>query len=807
MSDTQSRNGAEKNRVFTQEIASRPAPKFEVGPVAWMRENLFKTPLDIVLTLIGAVLAVVTVVSLFTWGTTTANWWAIEFNLTQFLIGRYEAAFEWRLVVASIVTTFVCGAAVAIWMRKIARVAFITIVITTLTLLILPPLITTLIPLPRNYLAVAATPVEVGTSSELPAPLIGFIGMAGDTVTLQLADPALIEDDTRLAAIAGFMDATTNLLRNTAAGRLASIAQRDNLQAQLERDRVSAIPLFTESQRAQREAQLNNLQIPEPTVERFGVGAPAVVLQILDRTLEPLSEPVRLEAPGDELSFTLPADGWYVLSRQVADDAEGVALLTGVGIYPILRSTALGEADGRTTGFVSTYIRMTDNFRTTQLIPRQGGDDLPFYNVVNNQYRGSRPFDVYLRVYVASFLTRISTGMLMLMAAGLAGYWAAWLAERAISRKVARRFTVYGLVSLPVVIWVMAAGISPQEILNLLCVSAAVMFILLMYQVGIMLGRTPPAIVIYVVGAGIITALPQWAFGQSYGLGLLSAINMGSFLLAGLSYLAGSSLYGTADERTRRRAIVYGALTVALVVVPLALVFGGVINPSVRYTDWFLANSDQRRWGGLLLTFILTIFGIIVAFPIGVGLALGRRSKLPAIKYGCTAYIELVRGSPFITVLFMMQLMIPLINPAFAEIPGTIRALVAVIMFSAAYLAENVRGGLQSLPPGQEEAARALGMANWQIITQITLPQALRAVIPALVGQFIALFKDTSLVAIVGLTDLTGYVNIMAVQAEFIGTRAEGLLFITIIYFVFSYVMSYVSRLLEASGSGSTRRM
>ncbi|PJF29543.1 MAG: amino acid ABC transporter permease, partial [Phototrophicales bacterium] len=191
----------------------------------------------------------------------------------------------------------------------------------------------------------------------------------------------------------------------------------------------------------------------------------------------------------------------------------------------------------------------------------------------------------------------------------------------------------------------------------------------------------------------------------------------------------------------------------------------------------------------------------------GVGLALGRRSKLPAIKYGCTLFIELVRGSPFVAVLFMMQLMIPLINPAFTQIPGTIRALVAVIIFSAAYLAENVRGGLQALPPGQTEAARALGLSAWQVTLLITLPQALRAVIPALVGQFIALFKDTSLVAIVGLTDLTGFVGVMTVQAEFIGTRAEGLFFITLIYFVFSYVMAYVSRLLEASGSGKTRRL
>ena len=195
------------------------------------------------------------------------------------------------------------------------------------------------------------------------------------------------------------------------------------------------------------------------------------------------------------------------------------------------------------------------------------------------------------------------------------------------------------------------------------------------------------------------------------------------------------------------------------------------------------------------------------AFPIGIGLALGRRSDLPLIKYLCTAYIELVRGSPFITVLFFMQLFIPLINSDFNQVPGSYRAIAATIAFSAAYLAENVRGGLQSLPPGQAEAAKALGLNPWQSISLITLPQALRAVIPALVGQFIGLFKDTSLVTIVGLIDLVGFVNAMVVQAEFIGTRLEGLLFISILYFVVSYVMSYISRLLEASGSGSTRRM
>jgi general L-amino acid transport system permease protein len=151
--------------------------------------------------------------------------------------------------------------------------------------------------------------------------------------------------------------------------------------------------------------------------------------------------------------------------------------------------------------------------------------------------------------------------------------------------------------------------------------------------------------------------------------------------------------------------------------------------------------------------------------------------------------------------------MIPLINPIFADVPGTIRALIAVILFSAAYLAENIRGGLQSLPPGQTEAGRALGLSGWQIVYYITMPQAIRVVIPALLGSFVSLFKDTSLVAIVGLIDLTGFVNVMVVQQAFTGTRSEGLIFVTIIYFVFSYAMSYVSKLLEASGSGAARRI
>jgi general L-amino acid transport system permease protein len=217
-----------------------------------------------------------------------------------------------------------------------------------------------------------------------------------------------------------------------------------------------------------------------------------------------------------------------------------------------------------------------------------------------------------------------------------------------------------------------------------------------------------------------------------------------------------------------------------------------------------LPLTDTRRWGGLFLTVILTVVGIIASFPLGVALALGRRSALPVVSIASTIYIEFVRGVPLITVLFMAQLLVPLINPTLAEMPNVFRAMIAITLFNAAYLAENVRGGLQSIPHGQQEAAKALGLSNFQIVMDITLPQALRAIFPALVGMVISLFKDTSLVTIVGLLDLTGTAQAIVTQTEFIGLRRETLIFITIIYFVVSYAIAGVSRRIERSGAGAS---
>lgn len=207
----------------------------------------------------------------------------------------------------------------------------------------------------------------------------------------------------------------------------------------------------------------------------------------------------------------------------------------------------------------------------------------------------------------------------------------------------------------------------------------------------------------------------------------------------------------------------------------------------------------SNLWGGLLLTFLLTVVGILFSFPLGVLLALGRRSPLPIIRWSSIAYIELIRGVPLVTILFMAQIMLPLFLPAGMTVDRILRAMVGIILFTAAYQAENIRGGLQAISYGQYEAAHALGLNGVQSTMLIILPQALRNVIPVLVGQFIALYKDTSLVAIVGLLDLLGIAKSIVSQPQFIGLQREAYLFVTAIYWLLSYFMAYLSQRLEVA--------
>ena len=210
-----------------------------------------------------------------------------------------------------------------------------------------------------------------------------------------------------------------------------------------------------------------------------------------------------------------------------------------------------------------------------------------------------------------------------------------------------------------------------------------------------------------------------------------------------------------------------------------------------------LREVPTVNWGGLPLTIGLSTVGLAFAFPIGVVLALGRRSNLPVIRLLCIAYIELIRGVPLITVLFMASLMLPMFLPTGMTIDVLLRAQIGITLFASAYLAEVVRGGLQALPKGQYEAADSLGLTYWQKTGLIILPQALRISIPPLVNTFIGFFKDTSLVIIIGLLDLVGAAKQALTNPAWRGFYQESYLFIAVIFFVFCYCMSKYSQWLE----------
>ena len=210
-----------------------------------------------------------------------------------------------------------------------------------------------------------------------------------------------------------------------------------------------------------------------------------------------------------------------------------------------------------------------------------------------------------------------------------------------------------------------------------------------------------------------------------------------------------------------------------------------------------LQPVSTNLWNGLLLTLLIATISIVLSFPIGILLALGRTSNLPVVRWFSILYIEIIRGLPLIGILFLAQVMLPLFLPADLRLDRLLRSIVGLILFSAAYMAENVRGGLQSIPRGQIEAGKALGLNTPLLLTLVILPQALRAVIPAIVGQFIGLFKDTSLLSLVGLVELTGMARSILAQPQFLGRYAEVYLFIGLIYWLFCYSMSLAAKKLE----------
>lgn len=815
--------------ILYDEPPVKPPPILATGPLAWMRQNLFKSTFDTILTIVAAIGLVALTGGFLTWAITQANWLVITRNFRLFMVGLFPVDEVWRVNAGVLLSAFSIGfttyAFIRIKFRTIGTIAAILIVmalIVPLTYLVFPPT--------TSYVTAGETAVQSGTSTEQPQTRLAFMGRAGEVIRVAFA-PLAVSDEA-LVGMQGFSDRATNSLYNSALNRFATQARIADLSAQLAGD------LLTSQQRIDAQETLDGLSVPDPVSETYALNQAPVTVSILDgATLEPLAtaelDPAQFAAVGElnsdgsaitapALEFTLPADSWYVLEKRLPEDSEGVAILSVEGISPIFERNLTNRNE---------YIRLSDEFTIQDQRPEFEDRELPFVSITDNAYRGAKSFGDFMRLYGAPMLELLMRGLIpAAIAAGIGGIAAYGVVRarpkpsRNQSPAAAARALVFPLWALTLTLFFIllygVSGLSPLELGYLL---AGFVWVGWMFFAGVNIrqawGRPLLALI-------VVLGLAQFSLSQGitperaveyignlsvHGSRLLSAL-LGIAIWFAIGFIAARQGAGRSDRFTRREGIlgilITAGLWVAALALPSLIINTMVTNDAITtaHANNLLPVVDTRRWGGLLLTGVLTVVAILASFPLGILLALGRRSSLPLVKGVCTVYIELVRGVPLITVLFMAQLLVPLLNPGLATVENVIRAMVGLTMFSAAYLAENVRGGLQSIPPGQEEAARALGLGGIQITLLITLPQALRAVIPALVGQCIALFKDTSLVALVGLLDLTGIAKSVTAQPEFVGLQSEAYIFISVVYFIFSYVMAYISRRIEASGSGAVRR-
>jgi len=346
--------------------------------------------------------------------------------------------------------------------------------------------------------------------------------------------------------------------------------------------------------------------------------------------------------------------------------------------------------------------------------------------------------------------------------------------------------TGLGAIALFIILW----PVTRPHAIQLLGIEA---LIVAMALAGQTLGRNKPSATTWISGL--------WFASYFIVLFLLGGGELRASLFYGLIMIGGALLAGQQLAKRVTIPSIPGVLSdIVLFLVGFIVVYQVLWRiPYLIGFDFGIRNASTANWGGLTLTLLLAVSGIVLCFPLGVILALGRRSKLPVFRGLSIAYIELIRGVPLISILFMGQVLIPLFLPEGVRPDRVVRAIIGLTIFSSAYLAENVRAGLQAVPQGQTEAAQSLGLNKPLTMSLIVMPQALKVAIPAIVGQFISLFQDTTLLGIVGLVELLGITKGLLANTKYLGDYAQAYLFIATIYWIFCYAMSFGSRKVEAA--------
>jgi His/Glu/Gln/Arg/opine family amino acid ABC transporter permease subunit len=748
--------------VWHDETPDRKPPVTESGIIGWLRTNLFGSIADTIVTIVSALFVLFLIQGFLQWAIFDAEWNVVTRNLRVLANGRYPPEELGRPNLVLIMLVFLTGFTWRLRGRAPRWLAIATV--SVLLVLYIVPVFTNQIHHTPSYVYANSQSTEERSEGLNIALLLE--ADSEFALTLFPAEP----DE---GIIKGFSDAFSA----TEAGNA-------------ERNRR-----FYNEDVARAEND-ETVETPEPWPD-FDASA---TVHLFDSNLQEVGTLTVSGQNTETLAIDIPSDGWYIVSY----DTSGT-----YGAYWL-------EMDGYevTASGGNALAPLTEKYGA---VPSSLGEErVEFGDSGFFRFRGSRTFSEYMRLQLGPFFEAAREIILICTVVMVIGYlvgfalsgfdWAGQLMQ------------MLWILSLFATI-ILLRGFHYSEYMalsRLILCSALALPALYGYLNATFAAKEGKQTALYIgLGMAVIGSFLPYLVGWQFTLAELPVqFGGGKLLLPDFTDISFWILftYGIVGvlmiwlALNEKSLSVYKRwMAISLSIAVACFIMAQIaLNTSIKEEITFIPTD---RLGGVVLTLALAIVSITASFPIGVLLALGRRSELPVIKIFSVGSIEFIRGVPLITILFMATIMVPLLSPDLAEVDAVVRAMIGMTFFSAAYVAEIVRGGLQAVPTGQTEAAKAVGMSGWQTTTYIVLPQALRAVIPALVGQFISLFKDTSLVMIIGLLDLLGVARSMINQAEYIGTQREAYIFIGIVYFIGAYAMSYTSRRIEESGSGAARRL
>jgi len=685
-----------------EEPRSRRPPISEVGLIKWLRDNLFGSWVDVILTVVTLVGAGFILYGMLDWILFQAQWEVVFLNQATLNTGNQFPKSEiWRIELVAFLVVFLSLLSVGVWGR-IARGFAITLAIIGAIMVIVPW---------------ATTPVEepviyMYTEAGYLNRQVNFVADEGQEITFTI-DPLTDASDYQISNISGYIENDN---------------QQNNTSFDAFNNRTASVVTFLDVEPSEYDLNM------------------AIEIWDADGALIQSSDYTQGTTEITVFTWEAPADGWFtyaIINNAEASGENGAAFVT-IDNLEVFRSTSQGR-----------------ELRLDKYGPQPELDCSGCATSLNRsdlRFQGKRTLAQWFSLQLAPYLLE-SRGFFFI--AAIVGIIAYFIGQVAVKNSF--------------------------NIVNDDLLDKTARFMLFVSGIAF-------------VGY-ILIQISSW-FIQQGDFEALQFFTLVAFVIS-LGIYAIIQFMKDDPKASSRAVTILWMLSIPII---LSVVTG--FESSAVPVSESLPAIPTGDLGGLFLTLLLSAVAIIASFPIGMALALGRQSDLPVVSLLSTLLIEVFRGVPLITLLFMGRLILPFFGFGLGDVDLVIRIIVVLTLFISAYLAEVIRGGLQVVPKGQIEAAYALGLNGFSTTTLIILPQALRAVIPAIMGQAVSLFKDTSLVYIVSLFEILGTMNQLLgdSQTGYIAFPREGYLYVGIVFFVFSYVMADISRRIERTGSGAIRR-